>query len=77
CGKSRHKWTDCWSKEPTVVPVAAVRVQKRKRGNGKSNSQKKAKVAAVVAEDPLVVLPEVKEDFVFQPEQDSDNEIIW
>lgn len=54
-----------------------MRVQKRKRGNGKSNSQKKAKVAAVVAEDPLVVLPEVTEDFVFQPEQDSDNEIIW
>ncbi|KAH0609341.1 uncharacterized protein H6S33_012827 [Morchella sextelata] len=77
CGKSRHKWTDCWSKEPTVVRVAAVRVQKRKRGNGKSSSQKKAKVAAVVAENPLVVLPEVTEDFVFQPEQDSDNEIIW
>ncbi|KAH0605825.1 uncharacterized protein H6S33_004282 [Morchella sextelata] len=77
CGKSRHKWTDCWSKEPTVVRVAAVRVQKRKRGNGKSSSQKKAKVAAVVAEDPLVVIPEVTEDFVFQPEQDSDNEIIW
>ncbi|KAH0604558.1 uncharacterized protein H6S33_006935, partial [Morchella sextelata] len=77
CGKSRHKWTDCWSKEPTVVRVAAVRVQKRKRGKGNSNSQKKAKVAAVVAEDPLVVLPEVTEDFVFQPEQDSDNEILW
>ncbi|KAH0613226.1 uncharacterized protein H6S33_009606 [Morchella sextelata] len=77
CGKSRHKWTDCWSKQPTVVRVAAVRVQKRKRGKGNSNSQKKAKVAAVVAEDPLVVLPEVTEDFVFQPEQDSDNEIIW
>ncbi|KAH0611252.1 uncharacterized protein H6S33_011679 [Morchella sextelata] len=77
CGKSRHKWTDCWSKERTVVRVAAVRVQKGKRGNGKSNSQKKVKVAAVVAEDPLVVLLEVTEDFVFQPEQDSDNEIIW
>ncbi|KAH0604948.1 uncharacterized protein H6S33_004930 [Morchella sextelata] len=77
CGNSRHRWTDCWSKEPTVVRVAAVRVQKRKRGNGKSNSKKKAKVAAVVAEDPLVVLPEVTEDFVFQPEQDSDNEILW
>jgi hypothetical protein len=57
--------------------VAAVRVQKRKRGNGKPNPQKRAKVAAVVAEEPFVVLPEVTEDFVFQPEQDSDNEIIW
>ncbi|KAH0609979.1 uncharacterized protein H6S33_012525 [Morchella sextelata] len=64
-------------KEPTVVRVAAVRVQKRKREKGNSNSQKKAKVAALVAEDSLVVLPEVTEDFVFQPEQDSDNEILW
>ncbi|KAH8145234.1 uncharacterized protein LAJ45_10795 [Morchella importuna] len=77
CGESRHKWTDCWSREPTVVRVAPVRVQKRKRGNAKPNPQKKAKVAAVVAEEPLVVLPEVTGDFIFQPEQDSDDEIIW
>lgn len=53
---------------------------KRKRGSGKNSSQKKAKVATVAVEEPLVVLseaPEVTENFVREPESGSDNELLW
>lgn len=83
CDKSRHKWTTCWSTEPVTARVTAARVQKKqKRGsNSKGDSQepseKKAKVATIVAEEPLLLLPEVTEDFVFEPGVDSDEDIIW
>lgn len=57
-----------------------MRVQKRKRGSGKNSSQKKAKVAAVAVEEPLVVLPdapEFTENFILEPGAGSDEEILW
>jgi len=81
CGKKGHAWHKCWTKDPVIAKVAAVRNRGRKRAaeeeptaNSPSET-KKGKVATVAGH----VVPKVEEysahGYVFAVVDDSDPEV--
>ena len=51
CGKPNHRWSECWSKDPTVTKVVAGMKRKTITESG-GGQQKKGKVAGAEKEEP-------------------------